>query len=201
MNDTKKMGRPRKFDVDEALLTAMNVFWAKGYNGASMKDLTGAMGISGPSLYSAFGDKRELYLKTIDRYADVDGCEPVVRFEAEEDITDAVRGFLTAVIHYTADETNDAKGCFLASCVSTSVGEVEGVSERMVKAIKDTDTRLASRFERAVASGDLRLDFPSAHRAKLLYDMRQGYVFRARAGWTAEELLVDLDDRVRMVLS
>lgn len=78
MNDTKTMDRPRTFDKDDALLAAMNVFRTKGYDGASMRDLTKAMGISGPSLYSAFGDKRELYLKTIDRYVDVDAYAPVV---------------------------------------------------------------------------------------------------------------------------
>lgn len=201
MNDTKKIGRPRSFDINEALLAAMNVFWSKGYDGASMKDLTRAMGISGPSLYATFGDKRELYLKTIDRYADVNGCEPVVRFEAEPDIKAAVRGFLTAVIEYTANESSDAKGCFLASCVSTNVGEVEGVSDRMIKAIQDTDDRLTLRFERAVADGTLRLDFPSKDRARLLYDMRQGYVFRARAGWTTQQLSKDIEDRINMILS
>ena len=95
MNDTKKIGRPRTFDEDDALMAAMNAFWSKGYDGTSMKDLSSAMGISGPSIYSAFGDKRELYLKTIDRYADVDGCAPIVAFEGAATIEEAVRGFLT----------------------------------------------------------------------------------------------------------
>ena len=98
MTVTKKMGRPRTFDEDEALLAAMHTFWTKGYDGTSMKDLTSAMGISGPSLYSAFGDKRELYLKTIDRYADVDGCAPIIAFENEPDIAKAVQGCLESVI-------------------------------------------------------------------------------------------------------
>jgi AcrR family transcriptional regulator len=70
-----------------------------------MKDLTKAMGISGPSLYAAFGDKRELYLKTIDRYADVDSCAPIVAFEAENDIKHAIRGFLTSVILHRRQKT------------------------------------------------------------------------------------------------
>ncbi|MEP3919663.1 TetR/AcrR family transcriptional regulator [Ascidiaceihabitans sp.] len=131
MTDTKRMGRPRTFNEGDALLAAMNTFGTKGYDGTSMKDLTAAMGISGPSLYSAFGDKRELYLKTIDRYADVDGCAPIVAFEAGQDIAKAVHDFLESVILYSTAEHGGAKGCFLASCVSTSVGEVEGVVERM----------------------------------------------------------------------
>ena len=200
MNDTKKIGRPRSFDEDEALLEAMKAFWAKGYAATSMKDLTTAMGVSGPSIYSAFGDKRELYLKTIDRYADVDGCAPIVAFEAAETIEDAVRGFLQEVVNYSTQHDGAPRGCFLASCVATTVGEVEGVAERMEQAIKDTDARLADRFEREKAKGNLPDHFPCKARAQLLHDMRQGHVHRSRAGWTAEQLLEDLEDRVRMVL-
>lgn len=201
MTDTKKMGRPRTFDSRQALTAAMNVFWAKGYDGASLKDLTGAMGISGPSMYAAFGDKRELFLKTIDLYGDVDGCAPVVMFESEPDIRLAVRGFLEEVITYATAHESGAKGCFLASSVSASIGEVEGVKERVEKAIEDTDKRLASRFEREKENKVLPEDFPSLERARLLYDIRQGYMFRGRAGWTAEAMRRDLDHRVSMILA
>nr|WP_319384701.1 TetR/AcrR family transcriptional regulator [uncultured Roseibium sp.] len=201
MTDTKKMGRPRTFDSRQALTAAMNVFWAKGYDGASLKDLTGAMGISGPSMYAAFGDKRELFLKTIDLYGDVDGCAPVVMFESEPDIRLAVRGFLEEVITYATAHESGAKGCFLASSVSASIGEVEGVKERVEKAIEDTDKRLASRFEREKENKVLQEDFPSLERARLLYDIRQGYMFRGRAGWTAEAMRQDLDHRVSMILA
>ncbi|WP_299205781.1 TetR/AcrR family transcriptional regulator [uncultured Tateyamaria sp.] len=194
------MGRPRSFDEDEALMAAMNAFWTKGYAATSMKDLTAAMGISGPSIYSAFGDKRELYLKTIDRYADVDGCAPIVAFEGARTIEDAVRGFLMSVVSHSTQQEGAPRGCFLASCVATTVGEVDGVAERMEKAIQDTDARLAARFDQEKAKGNLPDDFPSQDRARLLHDMRQGYVHRSRAGWSADALLEDLEDRVRMLV-
>lgn len=201
MNDTKKIGRPRGFDEQTALKSAMNAFWTKGYDGTSMKDLTQVMGVSGPSIYSAFGDKRELYLKTIDHYGDVDGCAPVIAFEAEPDVFKAVKDFLITVVSYSTQQEGGPKGCYLASCVATTVGVVDGVAERMEKAIHDTDARLAQKFEAAVAKGDLRPDFPCLQRARLLHDMRQGFVHRSRAGWSADTLLEDIDDRVRMVLS
>ncbi len=201
MIDRKKLGRPRNFDYDAALMQAMSVFWTKGYDGASLRDLTGAMGITGPSLYAAFGDKRELFLKTIDRYADVDGCEPVVAFETEDDIRKAVRGFLMEIIHYATEHESGAKGCFLASSVSTNIGQVDGVAERVQKAIEDTEKRLAARFDREIKKGTLPPDFPSIERAALLYDMRQGYMFRGRAGWNADQLEKDIDRRVDMILA
>jgi len=159
------------------------------------------MGISGPSLYATFGDKRELYLKAIDRYADVDACAPIVAFEAEPDIRKAVRGFLEAVITYATTHESGARGCFLASCVSTSVGEVDGVAERMAQAIRDTDNRLAERFVAEKRKGTLPETFPSSDRGRLMFDMRQGYVFRGRAGATAATLLADIEDRVDMILA
>ena len=64
------MGRPREFDPDRALDRALEVFWRRGYEGASIADLTEAMGITKPSLYAAFGNKEELFRKTLDRYVD-----------------------------------------------------------------------------------------------------------------------------------
>ncbi len=63
------IGRPRAFDMDQALDRALDVFWRKGYEGASICDLTAAMGINPPSLYAAFGNKEGLFRKALDRYA------------------------------------------------------------------------------------------------------------------------------------
>src|ERR1700721_458843 len=64
----QRLGRPRSFNTEDALDAAMQVFWSKGYEGASLADLTAAMGINRPSLYAAFGDKEALFRKVLDRY-------------------------------------------------------------------------------------------------------------------------------------
>src|SRR5215211_3297202 len=63
-------GRPREFNADQALDKALKVFWKKGYEGASLPELTRAMGINRPSLYAAFGNKEGLFRKALDRYAE-----------------------------------------------------------------------------------------------------------------------------------
>lgn len=197
---TKKLGRPRNFDYDEALLQAMAVFWDKGYEGASMRDLTGAMGITGPSLYAAFGDKRGLFLKTIDYYCSADACTPLVALEIEDDIEKALCAFLKEVIRSATEHACGAKGCFLASSVVASVGQVDGVAERVEDAIIDTEKRLTARFEREIGKGILPPSFPSKTKAALLFDIRQGYMFRGRAGWSSDQMMTDVPSRVGMLL-
>ncbi len=200
MNVTKKVGRPKKFDRNEALMAAINIFWAKGYDGASMKDLTQGMGINSPSLYAEFGDKHGLYLEAIDKYANNDACAPLIALEQNDDIEKAIRAFFMAAIDYSTAHEGGAKGCFLASCVSTSAGAVEGTQELLKEAIKATDIRISKRFEREKSLGKLPKDFPSADRARLLFDLRQGLVFRARAGVSNASLIDDIEDRVQMIL-
>lgn len=200
MNDTKKKGRPKKFDKEDALKAALNVFWSKGYDGASMKDLTSAMGINGPSLYSTFGDKHALYLQAIEAYISDSACEPLVAFESEPDIHRAVTAFFHATIEYATAHQNGIKGCFLTSCVATSSGEVDGVQPLLKTTIEELDQRLASRFELEKSKGTLPPDFPSLDRARLMFDLRQGYAFRARAWLHSETMTQDIETRTGMVL-
>src|SRR5436309_1319981 len=81
-------GRPRTFNIDEALDRALQVFWRKGYEGTSLSDLTRAMGINRPSLYAAFGDKQALFRKVLDRYAE--GPAAYVREALQEPTARAV---------------------------------------------------------------------------------------------------------------
>lgn len=201
MINTKKVGRPKKFDRDDALLRAMNVFWKNGYEGASMKILTEAMGINSPSLYAEFGDKHALYLEAIEKYATSDACAPLSALESEPEIEKAVCAFFVAAIDYSLHHDSGARGCFLASCVSTSAGHIEGTEELLQLAIASTDKRICARFEEEKARGALPPEFPSLERAKLLFDLRQGLVFRARAGVEQQELLAAVGRNVSAVLS
>ena len=201
MNVTKRTGRPRTFDYDTALLHAMSVFWEKGYDGASMRDLTAAMGITGPSLYAAYGDKSELYLKTIDRYSASDACTPLVALESEDDIEKALHAFLCEVIQFATGHEGGAKGCYIASSAVAATGQVDGVGERVKAVMEEAENRLTARFQKEVDKGKLPPDFPARSRAAMLFDLRQGYMFRGRAGGSKDEMLKDVPDRVRLLLS
>lgn len=200
MKTTKKVGRPKKFDREQALTTAVNVFWRKGYDGASLSDLTKAIGINPPSLYAEFGDKEKLYRLAIEHYASNDACKPLVMFEDQIHIKDAVGAFLNEVILYSTRHESGAKGCFLSSCVATTAGEVEGVQSLMKQAIETTEKRLIARFDKAKSEGELGADFPSKQQARLMFDLRQGLVFRARAGCSAASMKKDLVKWIDIIL-
>lgn len=197
----KRPGRPVGFDRDTVLNRAIQVFWSKGYDGASMKDLTRAMGINSPSLYSAFGDKQSLYLRCIDSYIDNGACAPLTAFEAEPEIGRAVRAFFLAAIDYSADDQEGARGCFLASSACVNATGMSAVKERLKRAIAETDARLAARFKAEVAAGCLPESFPSEARAALMFDLRQGIVFRARAGISADEISAGVEEKSCAVLA
>tara|TARA_R110002094_G_scaffold120210_1_gene115111 strand:- start:2819 stop:3436 length:618 start_codon:yes stop_codon:yes gene_type:complete len=200
MNVTKKVGRPKSFDREDALTKAIGVFWKQGYEGASMKLLTDEMGINSPSLYAEFGDKHGLYLEAINSYATNDACTPLVVLETVPEIRKAVRAFFEAVIDYSTHHSSGAKGCFLVSCVATSAGHVDGTAEMLRDAITSTDLRIKARFDHEIMTGQLPQNFPSADRAKLLFDLRQGMVFRARAGFSDNDLAGEVDNYVNSVL-
>src|ERR1700712_3712989 len=91
-------GRPRTFELEDALDYAITVFWRQGYEGTSLEDLTEAMGISRPSLYAAFGNKEETFKRAVERYATVDMAyvdeaiaEPTARLVAEHYLRSNVR--------------------------------------------------------------------------------------------------------------
>jgi len=197
----KRMGRPRAFDKNEALTAAMKVFWLKGYDGASMKDLTTAMKINSPSLYSVFGDKHALYLASIDNYTKNNPRSPLVIFESEPDIAKAIAAFMKAALDTATKNEFGTLGCFLSSSVATTSGVVEGVQEKLNTAILEADSRLINRFEFEKKKGILPKGFPSEERARLMFDLRQGYTFRARAGFNSESMEKDLNFRINIILS
>src|SRR5260221_2120905 len=103
------VGRPRAFDIEKALDRALNVFWRKGYEGASLSDLTRAMRINRPSLYAAFGNKESLFCKALDRYAE--GPAAYVREALQESTARAmVVRLLHRAVELFPDPTN-LRGC------------------------------------------------------------------------------------------
>ncbi|WEX90814.1 TetR/AcrR family transcriptional regulator [Sinorhizobium garamanticum] len=115
MSDTKNVkprGRPRAFDVDEAVGKAQALFHQRGYDAVSLTDLTGALGINPPSFYAAFGSKADLYGRALERYAKTEGLDFDHLLAPEKSLDDALAAlFEAAAVSYTAHP--EATGCLV----------------------------------------------------------------------------------------
>ncbi|WP_054313012.1 TetR/AcrR family transcriptional regulator [Mesorhizobium sp. 1M-11] len=180
-------GRPRSFDRTEALERAMQVFWKKGYEGASLNDLTAAMGIGCPSLYAAFGSKENLFLEAIAHYESVVGTEIWEAIEKAPTARAAMQDFLHATVE-AYSSTDSPRGCLIALGAlhqDSSSGRICADLRR--RRAENIDT-LRRRLQRGVMEGDLPAAF-DCNAAALFYATTQnGMSILARDGASREAL-------------
>ncbi|WP_433536131.1 TetR/AcrR family transcriptional regulator [Micromonospora sp. CA-249363] len=179
-------GRPRGFDADEALERALEVFWRQGYEGASMSDLTAAMGINKPSLYAAFGSKEELFRKAVARYADQDmgyARHAIAQATAYEVVATLLRENVLAVTR-----PDRPAGCLsIQGGTACSVGNAP-VAEFLAASRLAGERALADRFARAVSEGDLPAGADPAALARFVMSVTEGQAIHAAAGVPREQL-------------
>ena len=108
------MARPREFNEEQVLEAAGDAFWARGYEGTSTRDLVRITGLTQPSLYNAFGDKRSLFRRALQRYAERSTCERIARLESTLPPKEAVCAFLREIIERSLDD-GDRRGCLLVN--------------------------------------------------------------------------------------
>lgn len=180
------IGRPREFDVDRALDCALDVFWRNGYEGASIADLTAAMGINPPSLYAAFGNKEGLFRKALDRY-----IEQRTLFWEEALKLPTARGTVEHLLLGGADfltEKSNPQGCMLVrSAMSCSEAE-ETIQKELNARRAEGELKLRERLQKAKKSGEMPLDLEPADYARYVMTMLEGMSVRAAGGATRKEL-------------
>ena len=184
-------GRPREFCVDQALAAALGVFWRRGYESASMAELTEAMGITKPSLYAAFGNKEALFRKALDLYEREklgymqDALDaPTAREVAER----LLRGALAM-----QTEGGNPRGCLgVISSVACGI-EAESIKAEVIARRASSHRALVERFERAQAEGELPDTIDAEGLSRYLLALLQGLSLQAGAGASCGQLeeLVD----------
>jgi AcrR family transcriptional regulator len=174
------MGRPRAFDADKALEQAMEVFWRHGYDGATIAELTKAMGINPPSLYAAFGSKEELLKAALDRYS-------ARRAEFMCDILSAptareVAGRMLLQIADSQTDPANPPGCLLVQGGLACGAGAENVPFELAARRTQTEDQLRERFVRAKAEGDLGPETDPAALARYLSAVTAGMGVLASSG-------------------
>jgi AcrR family transcriptional regulator len=179
-------GRPRTFDVDRALDRALTVFWRKGYEGASLPDLTRAMGINRPSLYAAFGNKEELFRKAMDRYAQ--GPAAYARQALDAPTARAVFERLLCGGIAMLTHPRNPRGCLAVHGALACGDAAESIRKELIARRATLIDGLRDRFERATSEGDLPPDVDPAVLARYAATVLHGLSIQATSGATREEL-------------
>jgi AcrR family transcriptional regulator len=176
-------GRPRSFDMDEALEQALHLFWTKGYEGTSLSDLTQAMGISPPSLYAAFGNKEELFRRALDRYMrETIDFEGILSAPTARAVAERMLG-----ISANMDPERPA-GCLLVQAALSCSEASDSVRKELIARRKAGEDSLRDRFTRAVREGDLPATADPALLAGYLTVTAEGMAVHAASGASPETL-------------
>lgn len=180
------MGRPRAFDIDQALDRALKVFWRKGYEGASLTDLTRAMGINRPSLYAAFGDKEGLFRKALDRYGNRS-----TTYLAEALNQPTARAVVERLLHGAAESlTNphNPRGCLYVQGALACGKDTDCIRRELISRRAAGEIEIYRRLKRAKAEGDLSPDSNPADLARFIATVTQGMAVQAAGGASRAEL-------------
>jgi len=179
-------GRPREFDVNEALAAALRVFWSKGYEGTSLTDLTDAMGITRPSLYAAFGNKEALFRKALDLY-EREKLAYIGEALAEPTSRGVAERLLRGALEMQTSEC-EPRGCMRVISSISCGAEAESVKADLTERRASSQKALIERMERAKAEGDLPPNTDVQGITNYLLAILQGMSVQAGSGATKAEL-------------
>jgi AcrR family transcriptional regulator len=179
-------GRPRSFCKNQALDRALEVFWRQGFEGASICDLTEAMGINPPSLYAAFGNKEQLFRQALDRYAEV-YAERRAALLAAPTGREAIEALLRDAARSLTDKSSPT-GCLYVQAIAGGGEHGACIREMLKTKREDSERELRERLERAKAEGELPDDADPAALARFITTVAQGMSVQASGGATRKEL-------------
>lgn len=176
----RKTGRPRSFDRDKALHKAMLTFWRYGYETTSLNDLTAAMGVTAPSIYTAYGDKKQLFLEAVKLYAgSLDALERSL-FNAPTSRQAALDMLSNAATAFTGDAT--PRGCLLASATASGSRDSADVQAAVADIRREIQARLSKRIRKDITDGILSEGTDDKSLAAMVIALISGMSVVARDG-------------------
>jgi AcrR family transcriptional regulator len=183
----RQRGRPPAFDHEEALEKALRVFWLRGFEGASMAELTEALGINRPSIYAAFGNKEALFRKALGKYL-AGPVAYVAEAMKEQTSRQVVEQLLTKSAELLTNP-NNPRGCMIVQGALSCGQDSELIQQELISYRKKFEDALRQRFELAQRQGDLPDSINASDLAKYVATIHQGMSVQATSGATIEELM------------
>jgi TetR/AcrR family transcriptional regulator, copper-responsive repressor len=178
----KPRGRPRAYDPDVALAQVIDTFWDSGYAGTSLDDLSAATGMNRPSLYGAFGDKRALYLKALERYRARSRAGLKEALALDQPLRQALGRVYAAALSIYLSGEEAPRGCFMIGTAAVeAVGNPE-VRAFLGESVRSLDEAFEARIRFARDHGELKPEADPAALAKLATAVLHTLAIRSRAG-------------------
>lgn len=181
-------GRPRSFDRDAALARAMEVFWARGYEGAQLSELMAAIGINPPSFYAAFGSKEAIFREAVDLYLSTVGAGSMRALAGTANARDAIRAMLLTSAEIALASPSSG-GCMVSLGLVNCQSQNASLRDHMRDLRRTTALLIRERLERGVAEGDLPANTDAVRLATYFATVMQGLSLQAQDGATHDDLL------------
>ena len=173
------MARQKEFNQDEVLQKAMEVFWRRGYEAASIQDLVQHMGINRQSMYDTFGDKHALFLQALDRYREIQSRRVFEILDRPGSVKKNVRLLFEEAVERALSEEG-RRGCFVGNATSELAGRCKETAIRTCKSMASAEKTFQRALMRGTEQGEFRIRDTRAV-ARFFYCVLQGLVLTAKA--------------------
>lgn len=187
-DEPRRRGRPRQYDPEQALAKAAESFWKAGYAGTSLDDLVAATGMNRPSLYAAFGDKRDLYIKTLERYQKRSRAKSIEILADSPSLREFLTRFYDGALDIYRAGGDEARGCYSISTAPAQATVDPAVREFLNNSIRGTDAFLAEAIGKARERGEIPANADPFVLAQMATATLHTIAVRARVGTPRKQL-------------
>ena len=188
-----RRGRPRLYDPEVALERAIDVFWERGYSATSLDDLCAAMDMNRPSLYAAFGDKHDLFIKALGRYRERTRARFLTTFAPDRPLRASLRDYYQGMLNRFFSGEHGPRGCFMMSVATLEASQDPTVRAVIAAGLRAMDDGFEARFRLGRKQGEIARDADPAALARLASGLVHSLAIRARAGEKRQSLEAVID--------